>query len=226
MNRLVSTNRDEITQAIARGMDRALGNKLKVLWLLSGGSNIAIELEVMERLTHAMSQNLRISMIDDRFVPLDNPDSNWGQLIKRGLSSKRATLVPPIIDFNLTLDEAAADFTKRLTEATEWADVVIGQFGLGADGHTAGILPGSVGVHEKEKIVIGYTGPDYQRITTTPAYFPKIDLAIGVALGKNKTEVIKRIPTEVSADVQPAQLLLKTKELIVYTDQPVTWPDA
>jgi len=225
MNRLVSTNRDEIIQAIARGMDRALENKLKVLWLLSGGSNIAIELEVMGRLTHAMSQNLRVSMIDDRFVPLDSPDSNWGQLLKRGLSSKRATLVPPIVDFNLSLGEAAADFAKRLKETTDWADVVIGQFGIGADGHTAGILPGSSGVHEETKLVIGYKGPDYERITTTPAYFANIDLAIGVALGKNKTEVIKRIPTAVTADEQPAQLLLKTKEFIIYTDQPVTWPD-
>lgn len=225
MNRLVSTNRDEIIQAIARGMDRALENKLKVLWLLSGGSNISIELEVMQQLTHAMSQNLRVSMIDDRFVPLDNPDSNWGQLTRRGLSSKRATLVPPIIDFNLTLDEAATDFAKRLSEATDWADVVIGQFGIGADGHTAGILPGSSGVHEEEKLAIGYEGPDFRRITITPAYFAKIDLAIGVALGKNKTEVIRRMPTDISADEQPAQLLLKTKELIIYTDQPVMWPD-
>lgn len=225
MNRLVSTNREEIIQAIARGMDRALENNLKVLWLLSGGSNIAIELEVMQQLQHAMSQKLRISMIDDRFVPLDSPDSNWGLLVKRGLSSKRATLVPPIVDFNLSLDEAAADFAKRLQEATQWADVVIGQFGIGADGHTAGILPRSVGVHETEKPVIGYEGPDFSRITTTPAYFAHIDLAIAVALGKNKAEVVKRMPTAVSADEQPAQLLLQTKECIVYTDQPVTWPD-
>lgn len=226
MNRLVSTNRDEIIQAIARGMDRALENKLKVLWLLSGGSNIAIELEVLSRLQHAMSQNLRVSMIDDRFVPLDNPDSNWGQLLKRGLNSKRATLVPPIVDFNVSLDEAATEFAKRLQEATDWADVVIGQFGIGADGHTAGILPGSAGVHEETKLAIGYEGSDYKRITITPVYFTRIDLAIAVALGKNKTEVIQRIPTDVPPDEQPAQLLLKTKELIIYTDQPVTWPDA
>ena len=222
----MSTNRDEIIQAITRGMDRALESKLKVLWLLSGGSNIAIELEVLAALQHAMPQNLRISMIDERFVPADHPDSNWGQLKKRGLSAKRATLVPPIVDFNLSLAEAADDFAKRLKESVEWADVVIGQFGIGADGHTAGILPHSVGVLEEQKLVVSYEGPDYKRITTTPALFAHIDLAIGVALGKNKTPVIERMPTDISPSDQPAQLLLKTKELIMYTDQPATWPAA
>src|SRR5690242_14565861 len=215
MNRLVSTNRDEIIQAIARGMDRALESKLKVLWLLSGGSNIAIELEVIARLEHAMSQNLRVSMIDERFVPEASPDSNWGQLKQRGLSAKRATLVPPIVDFNVTLDEAADDFAKRLQESVEWADVVIGQFGIGADGHTAGILPGSAGVDEHTKTVIGYEGPDYKRLTTTPAFFDHIDLAICVALGKNKVPVIERMPSDISVADQPAQLLLKTKECII-----------
>lgn len=226
MNRLVSTNRDEIIQAIARGMDRALGNNLKVLWLLSGGSNIGIEIEAFKQLTHAMPQNLRMSMIDERFLPTDHLDSNWGQLLKKGLSVKRATLVPPITDTNMSLAEAANSFAARLEESLAWADVVIGQFGIGADGHTAGILPGTAGVGEDKKLVIGYEGPDFRRLTTTPALFARLDLAMGVALGQNKKLILERMSTDISADEQPAQLLLKTKELIIYTDQPVTWPAA
>ncbi len=222
MHRLVVTNQAGAIEAIARGIDRALGSGLRVLWLLSGGSNIVIQLEALQRLQNATQERLRISMIDERFVPLTDPDSNWKQLLDAGLTDEKATLEPPITQFD-DLTAAAADYAKRLTAMTNESDVVIGQFGLGSDGHVAGILPHSPGVHEQQHMVIGYQGADFPRITITPAYLPRLTLALGVAMGEAKRPILERMPTDIPADEQPAQLLLLALELIMYTDQPVHW---
>jgi len=223
MRSLVMANTEGASRAIARGLERALGSKLKVLWLLSGGSNIAIELSVLDSLNHATPDNLVVSMIDERFVPLDSPNSNWHALIDGGLNGQKARLEPPIVDWGMSLHDAADDWAKRLHTAMDDVDVVIGQFGIGSDGHTAGILPHTAGVHEDEKLVLGYKGHDFERLTTTPALFRKLDLAIAVAMGESKRPVLERMDTDVAAEDQPAQLLLLAKETIVYTDQKVRW---
>jgi 6-phosphogluconolactonase/glucosamine-6-phosphate isomerase/deaminase len=226
MHRLVVTSKEGVTRAIARGLDRALEHNMKVLWLLSGGSNIAIELDVLNRLAHATPQNLTVSLIDERFVALDSPDSNWHQLIQGGLRGERARLEPPIIDTNLGLIDAADDFAGRLAKCLDRADIVIGQCGIGADGHTAGILPHTEGVHEKTKLVIGYEGTDFKRLTTTSALFAQLDLAAIVAFGADKRPVIERLKTPALADDQPVTLLLEAKEVVIYTDQKIDWPDS
>jgi 6-phosphogluconolactonase/glucosamine-6-phosphate isomerase/deaminase len=42
-------------------------------------------------------------------------------------------------------------------------------------------------------------------------------------MGESKKPILERIPTDISADEQPAQLLLLAPELIMYTDQKVEW---
>ena len=224
MRKLVVTNVEGATRAIARGLDRALQSKLKVLWLLSGGSNIGIEVEALSMLHHATSKNLTISMIDERFVPLDSEHSNWHLLLDAGLNGKKARLEPPIVDWNLSLHDASKEWSERLKAAIDTADVVFGQFGIGPDGHTAGILPHTIGVDEHKALVVGYEGHDFQRLTTTPALFRQLDLAIAVAMGEAKKPILEKMPTDIAAQDQPAQLLLQAKELIIYTDQEVRWP--
>lgn len=217
------TNKEGATRAIAHGLDSALRRKLKVLWLLSGGSNIAVQLDILRQLEHADAERLTISLIDERFVPLDSPASNWRALLDGGLASGKARLEPPILEEGLDLQAAADDWASRLGKCMGEADLIIGQFGIGSDGHTAGILPHTQGVHEHDKLVVGYQGSDFERLTTTPAAFARMGLAVAVAFGDDKRPIIERIPSEVSPDEQPAQLLLLAPELIIYTDQKVEW---
>lgn len=217
------TNSEGAARAIAHGLDRALKSQLKILWLLSGGSNIPIQLDALKQLKHATHHNLTISLIDERFVTLDSPNSNWHALLDGGLNGERARLEPPIIDWDLNLQEAAHDWAIRLGRRIAEADLVVGQFGIGEDGHTAGILPHTPGVHEHDKLVLGYEAKDFQRLTTTPALFKQLGLAIGVAMGEGKKLILECLPTDVSPDDQPAQLLLLAHELIMYTDQGVEW---
>src|SRR6266550_1081616 len=191
MDRVVVANQSQAAHTIAHGMERALASGMKVLWLLSGGSNVAVELETLSQLHSATPENLTIGLIDERYVPLDSPDGNWNKLLAAGLTGEKATLMPLLE--GLPLEETAVNYASKIVEASKDINVVIGQFGIGPDGHTAGILPRSPAVHEKKRLVVGYNGPDFQRITTTQAFFRQMDLAIAVALGPDKREPLQRL---------------------------------
>ena len=68
-----------------------------------------------------------------------------------------------------------------LKEELKRADYKIGIFGVGVDGHTAGILPQSVAVNTEE-IIFGYETPEYDRITITPKTIASLDQAILYAI--------------------------------------------
>ena len=187
-----------------------------------GGGNIAIELDVLGRLPHATPENLIITLADERFVAQDSPDSNWRQLLDGGLDKAPVTLLPVIENPSLSLRGAAANFAKRLGDTLDNVDVIVRQFGIGKDGHTAGILPHGPAVDEGEKLVVGYKSWDFSRITTTAALFRAADLAVLAAFGKQKHTPLQRLfAEEGDADETPARLLLGAKELIIYTDQDV-----
>jgi 6-phosphogluconolactonase/glucosamine-6-phosphate isomerase/deaminase len=99
-------------------------------------------------------------------------------------------------------------------------ELCIGLFGIGPDGHTAGILPGSTASSETEKLVTGYTGPDYQRITLTVPAIAQLDVAIAYAAGAAKAPALQTLKTEdISVSDQPAQVLKQVPEFFIYSDQ-------
>jgi 6-phosphogluconolactonase/glucosamine-6-phosphate isomerase/deaminase len=221
MHELIVTNREGATRAVVRGLDKTLESGLKVLWLLCGGSNVQLELDVFKALKHATRDKLVISLVDDRFVAMDSQNSNWHQLIDGGLNGERAQLEPPVVDWSLSIDDAAHDWAVRLQRRIDDADAVIALYGIGPDGHIAGIVPNGVAVAEREKLVVGYQGHDFPRITTTPLLIPQLDLAIAVVMGDVKKPVLERFQTDLEPAEQPAQLLKQAAELVVYTDQEV-----
>ena len=114
----------------------------------SGGSNIPIAADVMNAIRAGISpaslDNLTISLTDERYGPVGHPDSNWKQLqdIGMNLSGIKAH---PILDGS-SLPETVARFGIMIEKILKSTDVIVGQFGMGADGHIAGILPHSPAV--------------------------------------------------------------------------------
>jgi len=98
------------------------------------------------------------------------------------------------------------------------ADIKVGLFGIGADGHTAGILPGS-SVLTDSHIVSTYTGPDFQRITITPLVVAKLDVAIAFATGSKKASALSDLQKDLSISQQPAQVLKLANSTYIYTNQ-------
>jgi 6-phosphogluconolactonase len=163
---------------------------------------------------------------DERFVPPDHPDSNY-RMVREALLS-RAPVPPGNIHPVPTSGDpatAARDYSRTLqsfygAEALDPArplfDVEL--LGLGADGHTASLFPGTSVLDEKQRWaaeVIGAKAED--RITLS---FPVLESSRHTAFlvaGGDKREALKRV---LAADrALPAARLAPTGELVWLVDQ-------
>jgi len=212
-----TTDWEEGTQAPSQRLAAELKHK-RVLWLVCGGSNIAAEVKIMELLDDALTQRLTVFMTDERFGEFGHNQSNAKQLLDAGFQPKQAVFVP-ILVAGWGLAETQERYGQALQNAMEHADVVIGQFGIGADGHIAGILPGSPATTATEWVV-AYEAPPYTRVTLSFPALRRIDAAYVIAMGDDKRTALHKLETEnLPLAEQPSQILKELSEAYIYNDQ-------
>jgi len=192
----------------------------KVLFFVTGGSSITVCVKIAEFLRAYSQQdlikNLTITLTDERYGPLGHQDSNWDQLIQKGFSLPLALLLPILTgdDCSRTTEK----FNTILNKEMNKVDYKIGLFGVGADGHTAGILPLSEAVNTLNW-AYSYKTEKFERITITPQTIVKFDEAVVWAQGENKWNIIKNLKEEdIDIIKQPAQVLKKVPLLTIFTD--------
>ena len=102
-------------------------------------------------------------------------------------------MIPILVDDdrNITTEK----FDMVLKQEFEKADYKVGLFGVGTDGHTAGILPES-GAINSENLAYSYDTPTFSRITMTPKAIEQLDEAVVWAQGEDKWKVIKDLNDE------------------------------
>jgi len=139
---------------------------------------------------------------DERFVPPDDPDSNY-RMVRDAMLAK--VPVPPDnvhpIPTDGTPDDAARRYERTLQEAygatsldpaRPLFDVML--LGLGADGHTASLLPGEPVLEERRRWVAAVAhGRPEARITLT---YPAIESSRRVAFlvtGPEKAPILRAI---------------------------------
>lgn len=209
-------------QHIAKAICDGLQAGKRVVWLVSGGSNIAVQNAVMDLLQdHASRQldNLTILPIDERYGKPDHQDSNIQQLREAGLKAEPAVLID-VLAHDLPFDQTVDFYNEATAAALASADIVIGQLGLGADGHIAGIKPDSPATKVDNSTVAGYNWSDYQRMTLMPAALRQITIAFLVAYGADKQQKLKELQTRaLPFSKLPAVLLYDLPEVYVYNDQ-------
>jgi 6-phosphogluconolactonase/glucosamine-6-phosphate isomerase/deaminase len=79
---------------------------------------------------------------DERYGPVGHPDSNAAALDLAGFAPMQANVIP-ILVAGLDLAATRENYQAAALAAFQKAEIVIGQFGIGSDGHIAGILPNS-----------------------------------------------------------------------------------
>lgn len=129
---------------------------------------------------------------DERAVPPDHADSNY-RMAREALLS-----VAPVPEKNVhrmeaeraDRDRAAADYARALPTRL---DVLI--LGMGPDGHTASLFPGSSALSETRRLVLPVTGtkPPPQRLTVTPPVIAAARGVLVVATGNDKAPMVARV---------------------------------
>ena len=134
---------------------------------------------------------VRIFFGDERAVPPDHPESNFRMageaLIRRvGLSPSSVHRM----EAEAEDPERAADrYAALLPEAL---DILV--LGIGADGHTASLFPGSPALRERARRVVPARGPrpPERRLTITPPVIAAARRVLVLAAGSDKAEAVAR----------------------------------
>jgi 6-phosphogluconolactonase len=163
---------------------------------------------------------------DERFVPYDDPESNY-RMTREAMLAKapvpRENIHPVPVDgspedaarrYERTLQEAYGATT--LDPARPLFDLTL--LGIGADGHTASLLPGDPVLEERKRWVAAVAhGRPEVRITMT---YPAIDSSRRVAFlvaGRDKAAIMRTIRTGTSQ--VPAARIRPVGELFWFIDQ-------
>jgi len=181
------------------------------LLLLSGGSSLNAVKIMISRLNKKQLDNLVIGQIDERFVDSNSSDCNWKQIKEVFRGHKKLDPEMSMLGNGEKPNEIASNYSAKLTDLIKKADKSIGLYGIGRDGHIAGMKPGRAAYQFTRFLdgrhVVKYKPPDFIRITTTTEVLVTLDRVVAVACGKDKHQAIADLDKEIPPHIHPAQLL-------------------
>lgn len=137
-------------------------------------------------------ESVRFLLGDERCVPPDHPDSNYG-LVMRTLFAKGVPL-------GCTIERMEAEDPDREAACFRYERCLPGKIdvlllGVGEDGHIASLFPGSWALDERVRSVVPVVGAKEprERLTVTPSVIEGATRVFVLANGEAKAAVLKRV---------------------------------
>ena len=216
MKLVTSENSEKIVTYLTEVLQDKLRSGKHVLWLVPGGSAIAVAAAVSKNLQNENLGNLTVSLTDERFGDLDHADENWPQLLAAGVSLPGAQMHRVLT--GQPRDTTTAQFASFLYDALASNDFSIGLFGMGSDGHTAGIKPNTNAVVD-DTLAENFTGTDFERITMTTYAISQLSEAVLYAFGQDKfVQIDALLHKEIPLAEQPVQVLKLVPKSTLFSD--------
>jgi 6-phosphogluconolactonase len=184
---------------------------------LSGGSTPRAAYEQLARDDAFPWDRTRWFFGDERFVPPDDGQSNYRMAREAMLHRAPEKNVYPVQTVGVTPQTAALAYESELN-ALRGTDALfdVTLLGLGPDGHTASLFPGSAMLDEQTRLTGVVEGLGQTRVTLT---YPALDDSLHVAFlvtGAEKRDVLKRV---LSGDMSlPASRIRPKGELVFLVD--------
>jgi 6-phosphogluconolactonase len=134
-----------LAQAVAEALRVAIETQGQAALVVSGGRSPIAFFEALAQQPLHWAQVV-ISLADERWVPVAHPDSNEG-LVRRHLlrGPAAAARFVGLYQAAANLEQAALQADQALAELRP-IDVLV--LGMGEDGHTASLFPGSPNLHD------------------------------------------------------------------------------
>ncbi|KAE9413720.1 hypothetical protein Angca_002857, partial [Angiostrongylus cantonensis] len=229
---IIAQSREELCHNIKSYLIETLAHLIKYNGLISigvsGGSMPQLFCDVLKSIENLEWKRIRIFMVDERIVPITDPDSNYGQYLAN-LPPECHQYVIPIEIFDSAPKTALQyETTLRTTLCPEQIgrlprfDILF--LGMGNDGHTCSLFPGHRMLQKNDLLtwVVAITDspkPPSQRISLT---LPVLNAAKNVAFivtGESKAAVVKSVLDSDNQHLPSSFVRPFSKKLIFFLDK-------
>ncbi len=201
-----------VSQMISEKLLSLLAEHDRILFLVPGGSAAPVANLALSRLSAENLSRISVMLTDERYGELGHRESNANYY--SGI--KNISFIPVLEGGNL--EETVSRYENNLAREFSQTNYRLGLFGIGADGHTAGIMPQS-SVIKSERLVGSQLTPTFLRVTITPLAISQLDEAFIFASGSGKWPVISDLLSrDLDITTEPAQILTKLKKLTIFSD--------
>ena len=180
---------------------------------------------------------------DERFVPPDDSRSNYRMAREALLAhvpvrAERVHQVPIVARvynaaaaYDLTLEQLVAGSTTRSASDVPLASTIdLALLGVGPDGHTASLFPGSPAVGERKRYALAVDAPTtvqpaVPRITTTLPFLNGARIAMFLVAGADKRPVIGQILAGGDSALRYPAALIAARERTLWMVEQSAMPD-
>jgi 6-phosphogluconolactonase len=178
---------DDVPQAFARLVEVERPRSIA----LSGGDTARRCYELLA-IADVPWREVTVFFGDERWVAVHEPDSNEGMARVTFLDQVQPAAVHSLYGAGETAQQAAESY-DQLVRSEPPIDLV--HLGLGDDGHTASLFPGSPTLDEADALVVA-TGDDlhpHQRLTFTFPAIARSPLVVFTVSGADKHDALARV---------------------------------
>jgi len=168
-----------------------------------------------------------IFLADERFVPFDEPDSNYG-MIKEALLRHISIPAENIHSVHIyktpeisakRYEEEIKTFFRLKEDKFPQFDLII--LGIGEEGHTASLFPGDSALLETHRLTaaVHLDNERHERVTLTLPVINHTRNIIFLVLGENKAEIIREVLENPQSDLPASRVRTENGRLFFLLDK-------
>ncbi len=182
----------EAAKVIAADARAAVAARARFVMAVSGGKTPWLMLRALSE-EEVPWEGVHVVQVDERIAPADDPDRNLTHLRESLLKHARQIQAMPVEATDL---EAAAQSYARTLEQIAGTPAILdlAHLGLGADGHTASLVPGDPVLSVKDRdVALTRFYHERRRMTLTYPILNRARRIVWLATGAEKTGMLARL---------------------------------
>ena len=213
----------QTAQALASELDQVFAQRDRAQIALAGGETPKATYRLLGQ-QHLPWDRVDVLLGDERWVPSDDPSSNarmFRETLMAELPGSKACLhaVPTQL---ASPEQGAAAYAELLQQLCgdfpPVLDVVL--LGLGDDGHTASLFPGTAAPAVRDRSVTLGEGKGLPRVSLTAPTLSSARRVVFLVSGPGKVQAPQRLlDPEESPLRTPAKLVQPASEVLIFADQ-------
>ena len=189
MNLRIFDNTADLIQAAARTLIQRIDAGAQTI-ALSGGSTPKPLYELLGQNSELRKKPITWVLVDERYVPIDDPQSNAGMIEKTLKPERFLRFKTELGDPARTADEFEREWRELKIERLD-----IALLGMGDDGHTASLFPGTDVLTVENRIAAAVFVPKMNswRVTLTKPVLRAAGLRMVLVAGASKRPILQEV---------------------------------